>query len=439
MSIRPAGPRVTATMVVRWTAVMAVSIAAVLGAARPAMPQAEAHRPLTEAGAVALARVNHPALAAASARRQATVALARQDAAFANPVLEWRQENLGSPLQRDGFATISQPLDVTGRRLALRAGARDLDRRALADSTSVIRDVEANAARAFWRASLSRALLALAEEQRMAAERLARLESERAREGAVAEVSAMRTKVEHDRARVVEASARAALAQAEAELTRATGVPVGSLPPVMALAAMLPRFESATTIDGVAVERALASRSELAALRAAEDAANHRLSAERRGLFPDIVVQAGSKQTAGYSTRVIGVALPLPLFNQNTPARDRAAAELEMIRAERRAAEQSIRTSVGAALESYRALLAAQPVGDDSVVARATEVASIADAAYAAGGSSLLELLEARRARAETLTAILRWVADVRIAHVELLRALGASPLDSFQTAVTPP
>ena len=87
---------------------------------------------------------------------------------------------------------------------------------------------------------------------------------------------------------------------------------------------------------------------------------------------------------------------------------------------------------MAAAVESYRALLAAQPTGIDSVVARAIEVATIADAAYAAGGSSLLELLEARRARTETLTAALRWVADVRIARIDLLRALGVSPLDSL-------
>ena len=387
--------------------------------------------PLTVGDAVALARTNHPAGAAASARRQAAVALARQDAAFANPVVEYRQENLGSPLQHDAFATVTQSIDVTGRRLALRASARDIDRRALADSTSIMRDVEANAARAFWRASLARALLDLAEEQRADAERLARLEAERAREGAVAEVSAIRTSVERDRAGIMKASARAAWAQATADLARAVGVSPDSLPSVASMTVAIPPIAAIPSTE-VAVERALASRGELVGLRAAEDAARHRLSAERRAVLPDIVLQAGTKQTAGYSTRVIGVAVPLPLFSRNTAARDRAAAELELAEVERRAAEQSIRTSVTTAVESYHALFAAQPAGADSVVARAREVAAIASAAYDAGGSSLLELLEARRARAETLTAALRWVADVRIAHIDLLRALGASPLDSL-------
>jgi len=386
---------------------------------------------LTLAEAVQLARVRHPALAAASARRQATVSLARQESAFPNPVFEWRGENLGSPLPRDEFATIAQPLDLTGRRLALRASAGDRDRGALADSTTTMRDVEAGAARAFWRASLASAVLALAEEQRFDAERLARVEADRAREGAVAEVVAIRTSVEHERARVTEASARAAWTQSAAELARAIGVHPDSLPPLEPLTTALPRVDVLPS-TGAAVASALARRSELVALRAADDAAAHRLTAERRATLPDVVVEAGRKQTAGYSTRVIGVALPLPLFNRNSAARDRAAADLDLVRAERRATEQAVRTSVTAALESYRALLAAQPDGADSLVARAADVARIADAAYAVGGSTLLELLDARRARTETLTAVLRWVADVRIAHLELLRAMGASPLDSL-------
>ena len=53
--------------------------------------------------------------------------------------------------------------------------------------------------------------------------------------------------------------------------------------------------------------------------------------------------------------------------------------------------------------------------------------------AYAAGGGTLLELLDARRARAEALAAVFRWIADVQIARVDLLRAVGASPLDSLE------
>ena len=414
----------------RSTALGALALA--MAAPLPAIAQSGSRQPLTLFDAVTLARARHPALAAASARRQATVSLARQQSAFANPVVEWRTENLGSPLAHDAFATIAQPLDLTGRRLALRAGARALDRSAIADSITAMRDVEVAAAQAFWRASLASALLALAEVQRVDAERLARVEDDRAREGAVAEVVAIRTSVERERARVAESSARAAWIHAAAALARALGIHPESLPPVEPLAVTLPLTADGLPRADAAVANALANRSELAALRAADDAGTRRVSAERRALLPDVVVQAGTKQTAGYSTRVIGVAVPLPLFDRNTAARNRAAAELDLVRAERRAIEQTVRTSVTATIESYRTLLSAQPDGTDSLVTRVAEVARIADAAYAAGGGTLLELLDARRMRIETLTAVLRWVADVRIAHVDLLRAVGKSPLDSL-------
>ena len=399
---------------------------------RPLAAQQGRRTELTLADAVALARSRHPALVAASARRQGATAAALQESAFPNPVLEWRRENMGSPLSRDAFYTVAQPIDLTGRRLALRAGARDLDQRALFDSTALARDVEAGAARAFWRASLAGALLALSEEHRADAQRLARVEADRAREGAVAEVAAMRTSVEYDRARVAETAARAEWTRAVADLARAVGVRPDSLPVVAPLVATVSDIEAAPTSDA-ALTYAFDRRSELAALRAAGDAARHRVVAERRGVFSDMVVEAGMKQTAGYTTRVIGVAVPLPLFNRNTAARDRAAADLDVVQAELRASEQLVRAQVAGALESYRALLAAQPAEIDALVTRATEVARIADAAYAAGGSSLLELLDARRTRAETLAAVFRWVADVRLAHLDLLRAIGASPLDSLE------
>jgi cobalt-zinc-cadmium efflux system outer membrane protein len=394
--------------------------------------QALVREPLTLTAAVERARTQHPALASASARRKVATSLARQDAAFTNPVVEWRRENLGAPLTPDIFATVSQPLDLTGRRIALRARAREVDRSASADSMTTLRDVESAAARAFWRASLASALFALAEQQRIDADRLARFEEVRAAEGAVAEVVAIRTRVEHERARIAEVSARANLISAMADLARAIGTSPDSLPPVAPLPTTAALVETLPSVD-VAVDYALSHRSELAALAATVNAANQRLSAERRAVLSDVAVELGAKQTAGYSTRVVAVAVPVPLLNRNTAARERAAAELDLVKTDRRTMEQMVRTSVITALESCAALLAARPAGVDSLVARAAEVVRIADAAYAAGGGSLLELLDARRAHLDALTAALRWTADVHLARLELLRSMGASPLDSLE------
>ncbi|MHB1225591.1 MAG: hypothetical protein ACYC2G_16310, partial [Gemmatimonadaceae bacterium] len=89
---------------------------------------------------------------------------------------------------------------------------------------------------------------------------------------------------------------------------------------------------------------------------------------------------------------------------------------------------------VAAAVKGLSALLAAGGPGADSLAARAAGVARVAGAAYAEGGLTLLELLDARRAHAEALTVALRWSADVRLARLDLNRASGVPLTESLET-----
>jgi cobalt-zinc-cadmium efflux system outer membrane protein len=394
--------------------------------------QGEGEGALTVAGAIALARAHNPLLAAASGHRQAAEARVRQEAAFPNPTLEWRRENLDSPLARDQFTTLALPIDLTGRRLALRGAARAAGARGTADSATVARQVEVEAARAYWRAALAHELLASAAEQREATEQLATFDADRARTGAVAEVSAMRTRLEAERARLAEVAAGAEWRRAVADLARATGVPAEQLPP---LAPVRFTLDSHAPVPGTASALALAvaHRSELAAKRAAVDEARQRVAAEGRGIISDVVIEAGLKQTSGYTTKLIGVGVPLPLFNSNGAGRSRAQGELRAAEAELRAAEQAVRADAVAAVESYRTLLAASAGAGDTITARSGEIARIAAAAYREGGTSLLEVLEAQRARAEARAAATRWIIDVRLARLELDRATGAPLTDSLE------
>lgn len=415
----------------RATAILAGAATLLLGASALVAQRPDAP-PLTVTGAMALARANHPALTAASARREAAVGAARQEAALPNPVVEWRQENVGSPLQPDRFLTVIQPLDLAGRRLALRAEAGLVDERAVAESVTVARAVEAAAARAYWRASLARALGDLAAAARADAERLAVVERDRAREGAVAGLVAMRAEVEAERARLAEATARAEWQRARAALASAVGIDAAALPeiPAMPLASL-----TAAPVPTVAAAHAAAleRRSDLAALRAGVEAARRRRSAERRATVPDVSLQFGTMQSAGFTGRTVGVAVPLPLLDRNAGGRARAAGALRVAEAELRAAENAARAEADGAVAGLSALLAADGPGADSLAARAAAVARIAEAAYADGGVTLLELLDARRAHADALAAALRWGAELRLARLELNRAIGAPLTDSLE------
>jgi cobalt-zinc-cadmium efflux system outer membrane protein len=364
------------------------------------------------------------------------VLTAQQDAAFSNPTIELRDENrresYGPSREPEVFATAVIPLDLTGKRLALRSRTAAIRRAGAADSVVVLRDVEAEVARAFWRASLGGALLDLARSQLEDANRLAATEAIRAREGESAELVAMRTRLEADRARIAEAAARGSLASAMAELARAMGIDPGDLPPPGSLEAGGAPVLRPPLADQTVMAYALSHRDELVVLDEYIASSGLLLTSERRAtLLPDVSLLIGTRKVAGVTSGTIGFSLPVPLFNQNGAARGQAAAEQDRYRAERRAMEQSVRAEVTAALESYRSLMAALPDGAEALIEVATEVARIADGAYAEGGMTLVELLDARRSYLETLTTALGWIADLQIARVNLLRAVGASPLDS--------
>ncbi|HZF68577.1 MAG TPA: hypothetical protein VEZ47_11100, partial [Gemmatirosa sp.] len=147
----------------RRLALAALLLAAPLPAPLPAQPASGAVPPaLTLERAVALARIG-PLARLGAARAAALAARARQDAAWPNPTAEWRREGVGHDVIADEFLTLAQPVDVTGRRAALRGAARAAGTRAAADSLRAVRDVEALAARAWLRAALAAELRAAAE------------------------------------------------------------------------------------------------------------------------------------------------------------------------------------------------------------------------------------------------------------------------------------
>ena len=383
---------------------------------------------MTLADAVARARTHAPLVAIASGRRMIAQGRARYDGAFPNPTLEWRRENLNSPLQPDIFTQLQLPLDVTGRRLAIRAAGAQLTARGRADSAATVRQQESDVVRSYWRAALGAELLSIARDEREGRERVADFDGTRFKEGAVAEVVAMRTRLETDRARITEASARGEAARAGADLARALGMHPDSLP-TLARVPLLTRL-TAPPDESTAWRRAESERPDLAAFRHAAAEAERRAAAERRGVVADLQLVTGYKQTAGFTTGLVGVIVPLPLFSRNEGPRQRTQGEWLVANAELRDAEHRVRGEVSAAIRAYSAMRDAVASGAAGIDVQATEVAQIAEAAYRERATSLIELVEAQRARAESRAAALRWMIEIHLAVLELNRAVGAPLLE---------
>lgn len=384
--------------------------------------------------AVAQARRTSPLVLAAASRRGVVASRARAEAVQPNPVLEWRRENDGTPILPDVFTTLALPVDVTGRRIGLRMAASAAARRAEAESLAVVREAEYAAARAWWRTALAQGLLAVAQAQREAMAGIAAFDSTRFAEGAVAEVVALRTRVEATRARIAEATAVGDLARARTELARALGRSVDSLAPVDApdvgAAARAPAGAADArewfAPDTTAVLAAARERPDVQASRHALLEARRRADAERRYVLGgDVQLVGGLKRTQGLDAAVISAFVPIPLFNRNAANAGRATGELYLAQAEARDAETRALAEARAALASVQALVASAPDGAGALVVAGNDVAAITQAAYREGAASLLELLESQRARAEARATALRWRHDVALAHIDLDRATG--------------
>ncbi|MCC7052724.1 MAG: TolC family protein [Gemmatimonadaceae bacterium] len=412
-------------------------------AARAQSVASTAPRAFSLDDAASLARRNHPLLSAAGGRRRAVTGAARQEAALPNPTLEWRKENLNSPLQRDEFVTAALPVDLYGRRLALRSASSAAAQRATSDSSGTARQVEFDVARAYWRAALAVALHGAAVSQRQAVDTIARIEGDRARQGAVPEGAALRARLEADRARLAEASARAEMTRAHGDLARALAMPTDSVPlptdPV-APGTAIPVGARSVADPHALITFAKSHRPELQSARSRLEEVNRRQLAERLGTFPALGVQVGTKRTSGYQTGTVAVGIAVPLFDRNGGSRQRARGDVLVAEGELRSIEMAIEADVTSALRAYELLAreyaataAATTAGGD-FDARGRTVADIAVAAWREGAIALFELLDAERLHGDVRSAALRAAADVRLARLDLARALGIAATDPLPT-----
>jgi cobalt-zinc-cadmium efflux system outer membrane protein len=415
---------VVSTLMLVWSAAM--------GAQAPALERAAPAASFSLADAAAQARRQHPLLMAAGGRRQMATGAARQEGALPNPVFEWRKENYGSPLPRDEFISAGMPVDLYGRRMALRAAGGFAATRALSDSATLARQVEFDVARAYWRTALAEALRAAAAQQRAAFDTIARIEQERATQGAVPVGSAVRARLEADRARLAESAARAELDRARGDLARAMAMPFDSVPQptdTLGIAAV----ESVPALEAL-LPIARAQRSELRAAQSRLDESMRRQLAERLGTLPAVGVQAGSKRTSGYKTGTLQIGVAVPFFDRNGGNRQRAHGEVLVAGGELREAQAAIAAEVTAAWRAYRTLLSEydrSTSGDlRDLETRGGTMATIAATAYREGAIPLFELLDTQRVRSEVRVAALRASADLRLARLDLLRALGL-PVES--------
>jgi outer membrane protein, heavy metal efflux system len=344
--------------------------------------------------------------------------LRRQAGLIANPEFQFQNENLrpGQTYTRDvdTLAMINQPLDVLGKRRQKIVLAGEGVNRAKADYELARWQVVQEVKNAYWAALGSQQIRNVLKTSADNFQRIVKYHSAQLSAGAVAEQDFLRVRLEGERLQISADLAGIDANRLRLELLKEMGD--SSFPELVLTEPLVSESEA----EPLGIEKALDQRMEMKAARAALEEAKANAKLQEVLARPDLNVTYGYKRTqlpdttTGVNTAIVSVRVTLPTTDRNQGNRNAAEAEVRRQEEILAATETEIRAEYQAALQEYEARSAELRTALGPLREHAAEIASIAAAAYAEGGTDLLRLLDAERSRLDAELAWTRGMVDYR-------------------------
>ncbi len=370
---------------------------------------------------MARARERSPAVQAAEQEVAAARANWYQAGRPPNPLAELRAENWritpdlrARDPELDFFATLSQLLEIGGKRAARRAVALAAIDLAQAEALAVAQQLALETAKQFLAVVQAREELRAIAESENSVRSLRNVAQRRVAEGRVAEAEQLKLETELGRLRALSAEVLANQSGALQQLRQLLDEP--SLEPE---ALEQPQCTPAPMGNDLElVERVLRKHPEYQARRAEKDQAQHSFDLEHRRRIPDPALTTGYKRTADRDTFVAGVMIPLPLFDTNWGNVQRAAAQLRAAYVREDATVLRLKGELLGLLQRWRALAAQALAAPRDLVAPAASVRQAARVAFEEGSGDILALVDAERVYLEVQrTALAAWAQAVLAAQ----------------------
>lgn len=388
--------------------------------------------PVTLAGAVQLALDNNPEISAARREIEAAEGARIQAGVFKNPTVNVQMEDQRRETRTTIF-TVSQPFELGGKRSARIAAAERGIEVARVQLEAKESDIRANVTAAFFATLISQERVRLAQASLDLASTGSQAAGKRVTAGKV-------SPVEETKAKVAEANVRLELVQARGELqtnlellraltTRTTGIDA-----VDGNALAVPQPPKFSTFEELITNSPTIrqARLEVRRFEALSDL-------ERAKRVPDITLTAGAQrnQELARNQLVVGVSVPLPIFDTNRGNIVEALRRQDKAEDEARATELRLRSDVLAARQRYL-------VATTEVTALLKEILPGAQSAFDAatkgfelGKFSYLDALDAQRTLLQARSQYLRSLADAHRSVTDIDRLLGG-PAATGTTVFTP-
>ncbi|MBN8747651.1 Cobalt-zinc-cadmium resistance protein CzcC [Xylophilus ampelinus] len=376
--------------------------------------------PLTLTAAIVQAQDANPLLAAARDEVSAAEGARIQAGALPNPTLDAQVEDTRRET-RQTTITLAQPIELGGKRAArVEAADRAVDiAKTQLDARRI--DVQAGVTAAFFAALVAQERVTLAQASLDLARRGTDAANKRVTAGKV-------SPVEETRAKVAEAGVRIELLQAQGELRTSfeqLRAAIGPGPAITALDGNALQTPPLPTATDVALRADVAPAVQEARLEVKRFGALADL--ERAKRIPDVTVTLGAtRQTElARNQAVIGVSIPLPIFNTNRGAIVEAVRRQDKAEDLARATELRVRTDALAARQRYETSLAEVATLRQDVLPGAQSAFDAATKGFELGKFSYLEALDAQRTLLQSRAQYLRALADAHRSVTDVQRLLG--------------
>ncbi|RZM37173.1 MAG: TolC family protein [Sphingomonas sp.] len=383
---------------------------------------------LTLEQTLALAEASAPSLEAAQAGVRATGAGRDVAGLRPNPTINGGLEYFGGSGQYRGLRSaeatvgVALPIELGGKRSARVGVANALGEQSRVALVIAAADIRLAVTQAYIEAVAADRRVTTAREQAGIAGEAARAAGIRVRAGRA-------SPIEQQRADVLRINADASVERvqrlsdvARGNLARRIGRPVtGALD-----LAWFDRVQGYGPSMPISPGGTLA----LSAARAEVATADAQVRLARSQRIPDVTVSAGARriEETNDMAAVVGLSIPIPLFNNGRASLTQATAQREQADAMRRAAELDAGQSIATAQAEVANAATTARTTSGPVMAAALESARIARIGYREGKFGQLDLLDAERTLSETRTAAIDALATYHDAKARLERLTAAAP-----------
>lgn len=386
-----------------------------------AMAQAASAQTLTLESALQSAFAGNPDLAAAQWEIDIAQGGRQQAGLIPNPVASWDAEDTRRST-RTTTVKLSQTLELGGKRgarIEVASRAQDAAAQELEQRRNLLR---AEVIDGFYGALWAQERLELAQRSMALAERGLVIANGRVTAGKASPVEATRAQVEVSQIRLERSRAEIGVSDAYRRLAAITGSATIGFERVEAGAVNTPALPSATQL--------LARLESTAELRLAQLQIQQRdagLGLEKAQRIPDLDVSIGSQYDASVRERVnlVGVSMPIPLFNRNQGNVLAASRRADQARDLRNATELRLRTETRQALDLWATANSEVRAFNQVILPAAQSAVDSATRGFEMGKFNFLDVLDAQRTLIAARTQYLAALAQATDAWVRIERIYG--------------